>query len=192
MEKQLLGDYTWGDGLNAVDMNDTALRRWFQRDDKGSIKLDRAPAKGERTSFTLWDIARLAVTHDLVDLGEKVDRAFGLASFAIKAAFSPDLVSGKTKFEYLVPEDHHFCFLVVTRVAGGPLCGPRWIRLDPADPDPARKEMLLAVSDGAVVRDVHKAVSDAWYSLSDLPPVVANWLSKTNAIFKAAVEAKDA
>lgn len=164
MKKMNVGDYKWGQVVSALGMTDTALRRWLQRDDEGIIKLDRPSDPGDRSSFTLWDVARLALTRDLVDLGLKVKHAFRFSSWVVEKVFDKALIAGKREFSEEDAKPHKLLFVALYTHAGD-IGGKRLIKVDPNDPDSGRKELALAVMDGALIRSVDRPIVAAWDAL---------------------------
>ena len=160
----------WAEAVQASGETDASLRRKLER---GQIELPTT--EGGRTRVTLQDIAVLRVSRHLCDLGFQVERAFGLAKFAIKELDGAD--------------DHMLLYLLTSRSAAGP-GGVRVLRFDMTDPPErakARRELLAALHDTQnVLVPIQGLISDAFYTLPDLPGDVAKrlqtWSANINAL----------
>jgi hypothetical protein len=155
----------WAEAVEASGETDASLRRKLER---GQVALPTT--EGGRTRVTLKDIAVLRVSRHLCDLGFQVERAFGLAKFAVKELDGAD--------------DHVLLYLLTSRSAAGP-GGVRVLRFDMTDPGKraeARRELLHALHDARnVLVPIQGLISDAFYTLPDLPSDVAKRLQTWSA-----------
>lgn len=172
MDDQVWG---WGDVIAATRETDGGLRRKMQRGEIPNLVTENG-----RTKATLWDIAIIRLMRHLTDSGSDVGRAYGFAKLAIERAYK-GLIKGSTTFNKRTGAEQELIYLSAPRVGKG-IGGLRIIAIDPSKPELGKAELLLALSDTRnVIVPVPVLLSEAWYSLPDLPDHVAAWLKATSA-----------